>query len=35
MKRFLLLFAFTATSHAQNVDYAKQIVPLWDTYCID
>ncbi len=24
-----------ATTHAQTVDYTKQIVPLFDTYCID
>jgi len=24
-----------ATTHAQTVDYTKQIAPLWDTYCID
>jgi mono/diheme cytochrome c family protein len=36
MKRLLLLsLAFIATIHAQAVDYTKQIVPLFDTYCID
>ena len=35
MKRFFLLLAFAASSHAQDVDYAKQIVPLWDAHCID
>ena len=35
MKRFPLYLALLATSHAQDVDYAKQIVPLWDAYCID
>ncbi|MFN0078933.1 MAG: c-type cytochrome domain-containing protein [Prosthecobacter sp.] len=36
MKRLLIIFltAF-ATTHAQTVDYTKQIAPLWDTYCID
>ncbi|WP_395738973.1 c-type cytochrome domain-containing protein [Prosthecobacter sp.] len=24
-----------AAAYAQTVDYTKQIVPLWDTYCID
>ena len=23
------------STHAQTVDYTKQIVPLWDTYCVD
>ncbi len=36
MKRLLLLtFALATTIHAQTVDYTKQIVPLWDTYCVD
>ncbi len=36
MKRFLFIFlAALATTHAQTVDYTKQIVPLFDTYCID
>jgi mono/diheme cytochrome c family protein len=31
-----ILFALlTAVTHAQSVDYTKQIAPLWDTYCID
>jgi len=36
-KLTLLLGCLTAlaTSHAQSVDYTKQITPLWDTYCID
>lgn len=39
-KRTLLLicplaFTLLATSHAQTVDYAQQIAPLWDAYCID
>ena len=34
--RFIfLLSASIAAGHAQSVDYTKQIVPLWDTYCID
>jgi mono/diheme cytochrome c family protein len=28
------LVAF-ATTHAQTVDYTKQIAPLWDSYCVD
>jgi sugar lactone lactonase YvrE/mono/diheme cytochrome c family protein len=36
MKRLLLLsLVFIATTHAKSVDYIKQIVPLFDTYCID
>ncbi|MDI1311291.1 c-type cytochrome domain-containing protein [Prosthecobacter sp.] len=36
MKRLLFIFlAAQATTHAQTVDYTKQIVPLFDTYCID
>lgn len=35
MKRLLLSLAFITTLHAQTVDYTKQIVPLWDTYCVD
>ncbi len=31
----LFLVLALATTHAQTVDYTKQIVPLWDTYCID
>ena len=36
-KLTLLLGCLTAlaTSHAQSLDYTKQITPLWDTYCID
>lgn len=34
-RSILLLAAFTVTTHAQTVDYTKQIVPLWETYCID
>ncbi len=36
-KLTLLLGCLTtlATTHAQSVDYTKQITPLWDTYCID
>ena len=34
-RQILFLVAFTAISSAQTVDYTKQIVPLWDTYCID
>ena len=30
---FFALFA--VVTHAQTVDYTKQIAPLWDTYCID
>ena len=31
-----ILFALlTVATHAQTVDYTKQIAPLWDTYCID
>lgn len=30
-----LCAVFVAAAHAQTVDYTKQIVPLWDTYCID
>lgn len=34
--RFILSFALAhGISHAQTVDYTKQIVPLFDTYCID
>ncbi|MCB1279045.1 c-type cytochrome domain-containing protein, partial [Prosthecobacter sp.] len=32
---FILFASLTAITHAQTVDYTKQIVPLWDTYCID
>jgi len=36
MKRLLLLsLVFIATTHAQTVDYTKQIAPLLDAYCID
>jgi WD40 repeat protein/mono/diheme cytochrome c family protein len=36
MKRLLFVFLIAlATTHAQTVDYTKQIAPLWDTYCID
>ena len=36
MKRLLFIFLTAlATTHAQTVDYTKQIAPLWDTYCID
>lgn len=31
---FGCLVAF-ATTHAKSVDYTKQIVPLWENYCID
>lgn len=31
---FLFVLVSVAT-HAQTVDYTKQIVPLWETYCID
>lgn len=31
----LLLGLFSALTHAQGVEYTKQIVPLWDSYCID
>ncbi|WP_395747119.1 c-type cytochrome domain-containing protein [Prosthecobacter sp.] len=34
-RSFLFLVGFVATARAQTVDYTKQIVPLWDTYCID
>ncbi|MCX6851060.1 MAG: hypothetical protein NTY98_19295 [Verrucomicrobia bacterium] len=34
-RSILLLAFFTVAAHAQTVDYTKQIVPLWDTYCID
>ncbi|WP_395750446.1 c-type cytochrome domain-containing protein [Prosthecobacter sp.] len=34
-RSFFFLVGFVATAHAQTVDYTKQIVPLWDTYCID
>ncbi|MDB6006977.1 MAG: repeat-containing protein, partial [Prosthecobacter sp.] len=34
-RSLFLLTAFTVAAHAQTVDYAKQIVPLFDTYCID
>ncbi len=37
MRLILLIFLLlqTAITHAQSVDYTKQIAPLWDTYCID
>jgi WD40 repeat protein/mono/diheme cytochrome c family protein len=37
MRLILLIFLSlqTAITHAQSVDYTKQIAPLWDTYCID
>ncbi|MDZ4401649.1 c-type cytochrome domain-containing protein [Prosthecobacter sp.] len=35
LRSILLLVLSLATSHAQTVDYTKQIAPLWDTYCID
>lgn len=28
-------FAVTAVAHAQTVDYTKQIVPLFEQYCVD
>lgn len=31
----IFLASLTVVTHAQTVDYMKQIVPLWDTYCID
>ncbi len=31
----ILSVLFAASAHAQTVDYTKQIVPLFDTYCID
>jgi WD40 repeat protein len=31
----LLVCLWAFTTHAQTVDYTKQIAPLWDTYCID
>ncbi len=31
----MLIGMFTALTHAQTVDYTKQIVPLFDTYCVD
>jgi mono/diheme cytochrome c family protein len=31
----LLVCLLAFTTHAQTVDYTKQIVPLFDTYCID
>ncbi|MDB6003641.1 MAG: translocation protein TolB [Prosthecobacter sp.] len=34
-RQILLLMVFITTAHAQTVDYTKQIVPLFDTYCID
>jgi WD40 repeat protein/mono/diheme cytochrome c family protein len=36
MKRLLFIFLLAlSTTHAQTVDYTKQIVPLWESYCID
>jgi sugar lactone lactonase YvrE len=35
LRSILFLVLSIATIHAQTVDYTKQIVPLWDTYCID
>ncbi len=35
MKRLPFIFLAALTAHAQTVDYTKQIVPLFDTYCID
>ncbi|MEZ5384909.1 MAG: c-type cytochrome domain-containing protein [Prosthecobacter sp.] len=32
---YLLFASLTTITHAQTIDYSKQIVPLWDTYCID
>lgn len=26
---------FCVSTHAQTVDYTKQIAPLWDSYCVD
>ncbi|MFC5455089.1 c-type cytochrome domain-containing protein [Prosthecobacter fluviatilis] len=34
--RFIFLLSVSMTAaRAQTVDYTKQIVPLWETYCID
>ncbi len=37
MRLILLIFLslHTTITHAQSVDYIKQIAPLWDTYCVD
>jgi len=35
LRSILFLLVALATTHAQSVDYTKQIAPLWDTYCID
>ena len=35
LRSILFLLAALATTHAQSVDYTKQIAPLFDTYCID
>lgn len=37
MRLILLIFLslHTTITHAQSVDYTKQIAPLWDTYCVD
>ena len=35
LRSILFLVLALTTIHAQNVDYTKQITPLWDTYCVD
>lgn len=35
IRAIFLLLSFCAVTHAQTVDYTKQIAPLLETYCID